>query len=85
MGFPSRERFEQGLHLLAAGNGEGLLEADLGLGCIRRCLTQQQGTLEPIGLHQDNTTDTSALHDRVAVPLPQQAHDIARLVNNHGE
>src|SRR5437879_6378380 len=26
---------------------------------------------------------TSALHNDVAVPLPQQAHDIARLVNKH--
>ena len=31
------------------------------------------------------TAGTSAWHNRVVVPLPQQAHDITRLVNKHGE
>jgi hypothetical protein len=37
------------------GNGESLLAAGFGLGCIRDGPAQQQGALEPIGLREQVT------------------------------
>ena len=41
-----------GFRLLAAGNGQGLLETGFYLHHIRRCLAQEECTLEPIRLGQ---------------------------------
>ena len=66
-----------GFGLLAAGDGQGLLEAGFSLGRIRDCLPQQEFALEPIRLWEQVTPPTGlegqqGLYQQ-ALPLPDSA------------